>query len=89
MIILGQKVSLEVVQGLKDSQGEFLDGVYDPYEHVIQRDEKYKDSMQVLLHEAGHGLFHRLGTDLDPNLEDIICDCFAKMITENFDIRLK
>ena len=49
------------------------------------KDRQYFD--ECLVHEMGHATVERLGihnAKLSSDLEEIICDAFAKVITENF-----
>lgn len=47
---------------------------------------------QCLIHELIHATFDRIGiinTNLDANLEEIICDNIATVIVENFKLKIK
>lgn len=86
--VLGRKISCKVIENLKDETGR-LDGNYCPEEFLIEVDKEKVECKITLLHEMGHAMFHRLGCELDPNLEEILVESFANVVNENFDIKLK
>ncbi len=87
--ILGEKV--KIIES--DLQGALL-GAYLYRERVIQIEKKEihtPDKMSTLIHEMVHAVFARSGVTqaISNELEEIICENIATMITENFDLKFK
>lgn len=58
---------------------------------TIDKSDSPHEKIHTLLHEMGHGLSRRLGIYqvIDDQLEEIISEGFATMITENFNLTPK
>ena len=85
--IFGKKIKIIKQKSLLKEQNIF--GYYDPEKFCIYIDEELneKNYKSTLLHEMGHALFHRAGlsqSKLTSDLEEIIVEQFAVMISENF-----
>lgn len=58
---------------------------------LIAQDQTKDEAIQTLLHECGHALFSRVGTNqaISHELEEIIVEQYSIMIHENFNLSLK
>lgn len=88
--ILGDKISVKY----KDLNAENICGKYSYDKKTIEINNKLDKSIQdiTLIHELIHATIHRAGVNnaqLSADLEEIICDQVAKVITENFILKRK
>lgn len=88
-MIFGQKWSIHKSE-LHDSTA----GLCDKGSGEIHINDRIKEDVQImatLLHEMGHGMFHRIGLEqaISHELEEIITESFATMIIENFNLTFK
>lgn len=87
--VLGKMVPIDYL----DLSMVDFDGAYVASEERIVIDTELKDNEKhaVILHEAVHALFDRLGLkgNLPESLEEILSETFALMVTENFKIKPK
>jgi len=86
MIIFGKKATIHFGPTENDDAG----GI-DLETFKICINPKSKDKHQVILHEAFHGLLHRLGLSghIDENLEEVLVDCFSTLVVENYTLKPK
>lgn len=82
-----------------DKQGNLVAGIFlyneDDQNFCIKintmENRKHEDVVATLLHEIGHCVIYRLGlhnTNLDNNLEEVIVDGIATVLSENFEFKL-
>lgn len=83
--ILGQKYKIKYKDIGQDYYGMI---VYKDKQILISINniDNYKTYKETLIHEMVHGLLFRLHFLISDTLTEIICDCVAKMISENFDL---
>lgn len=75
-------------------KSQHLDGYCNTLEKKIVIDKSLKGTarMQTEIHELGHAIFCRTAlvqTDISLNLQEIICDTFATVMTENYRLTPK
>jgi hypothetical protein len=81
--ILGLIVPCVLSSEESDNQGEYcLDT-----KTITLFAKETKDN--VILHEAIHATFHRLGFKVDDQLEELLTNALENMIVENFHIKAK
>lgn len=89
LIVLGKTIPIDY----HDLSSTDFDGAYVSSLEKIVLDTSLKgnEMRAVLLHEAVHALFDRLGLrgNLPDSLEEMLSETFAQMVTENFDLRAK
>jgi Zn-dependent peptidase ImmA (M78 family) len=88
--VFGWKIKVVAKPLLEDQN---LCGYYDSKKKQITIDSGLdKDqAIHTLIHEIFHSLSHRLGYNqfLNQATEEAICEQFATVLCENFDIKLK
>lgn len=88
--ILGQEYKvIEIPNPV--ANGEVVAGYYRhaSLEIVINKNQSKDDKTHTLLHELGHALFIRCGlmqANISSEIEEIIVENFATMITEQFKL---
>jgi len=88
--IYGAPYTVEQKKGLSDSTGK-LDGHCCSVERKIVLDPECTDPFGTFLHEALHGVLHRVGVNgnISEEVEEIIVSSIEKFIMERFDIKCK
>lgn len=93
--IFGKRILIKYKDILDEDTSELeTQGIYDldTSEITIRKNLKGDEKIRVELHEYGHALIHRLGlhnTSINPDLEEIIVDGYARFLTETFILRYK
>jgi len=67
-------------------------GYFQNGEIVVGINKDPSIELQTLIHEMGHALWERLSlnqTDIHPDIQEILCDVYATMMVENFDIKIR
>jgi len=69
-----------------------VDGLFIPDQKVIliEKTLSKEDKIQTLIHELGHAVIWRVSINqsgLSPELEEVIVDTYATMLTEVFNLR--
>ncbi len=86
--VLGLQFNTEIVEDLRDDEGNKLDGLCDFQTRTIYIDKHAPNKEQVYLHELGHAVFERASLtqhhDWCTKLEELLVDIPAKVISENF-----
>lgn len=89
--VLGKKVPVYLVDGLAEGAGAL--GRYHYAHHLIEIDSahaKTSDFEQTLMHELAHAFAHRAGLHqaISRDAEEMFCESFSFLITENFSFRV-
>ncbi len=89
--VVGKKINVKYVDDLiKEDE---TDGEYSESTGSIKIDSSLKDNklFAALLHEMGHALFDRVSIKqgIQSQAEEIIVDTYAKVILENFTLKVK
>ena len=92
--VFGLEIDVEEVFPCLDSDGNRVDGTYEPDANIICIDKSLsKEKKQhTLIHEMGHAMFFRCSisqTEVDPQVEEIIVNNNATLMTEIFNLRFK
>lgn len=90
--IFGRLIPVKKIKNLV--RNEDVGGYYDFVKKYIALDQALSpdDSTRILVHEIGHAIFNRGGimqAKLPLELEEIIVDQFATVLTENFKLTRK
>jgi Zn-dependent peptidase ImmA (M78 family) len=91
--VFGKKIKVFYKNG-KLNDEDSLAGFFDPVNWVIYVDARLSKEEQRLveLHELVHCVFYRLGyrnTNINENLEELICENVASVIVENYNLSKK
>lgn len=87
--ILGQKVKI-VYKKFPEEDKEWAHYKYSShtiYLSVELQTHPMEFQLFCLIHEMGHALISRLNLEMDDKIEEILVDCYGKMLTENFTIK--
>ena len=80
-----------MIKGLRSEQSVF--GLYSSMQKkiLIAEDQTKEEAISTLVHESIHALFDRAGVNQSINgeIEEVIAEQVAIMITENFSLTLK
>ena len=92
--IFGKEVLIEEVSPCKDDDGNECDGMYCYKTGTIYLEKKQSKEAKIhsLIHEMGHALFDRVSlgqTKIESDIEEIIVNNIATLMTESFNIRFK
>ena len=90
--IFGLDYKVKIVKELKDDDGNMVDGLFCSKDAIISIDKDNKNKMHTLIHEMGHAMFHRVSigqTDINDQVEEIINNNWATLMTEVFDLKFK
>tara|TARA_R110002096_G_scaffold400805_2_gene597530 strand:+ start:176 stop:502 length:327 start_codon:yes stop_codon:yes gene_type:complete len=73
-----------------DTLSPGIAGLCDPINKVIYIDSEV-NLMDTLLHEIGHAYIHEVALDqvMTPEIQEIVVENFAQVLTDLFDIKLK
>jgi Zn-dependent peptidase ImmA (M78 family) len=92
-VVFGKKIKVFYKNG-KLNDEDSLAGFFDPVNWVIYIDARQSklDQTKTLIHELVHCVFHRNGyhqTNIDLNLEEMLCENIAEMLLSNFNLTQK
>lgn len=89
--VFGQLTPVEYVKDYAEDEGHA--GDYDTKLKIITIDKNLDSSerLSTLLHEMGHALFDRIGLTqgVSKEYEETVVESYAKMIVENFNLKLR
>lgn len=78
--VLGKKITIEISGEKCDMLG--ADGYFNTQSETITLREEYESQerfLVVILHELGHALMQRIGTQFDTQLEEILVHCSSEL----------
>ena len=86
LMVFGKKIRVK-----ETTLDEATMGLYKHSQSEIQIKKDSEDMMHTLIHELGHAICCRgsLQQAISPELEEILVDQFATVITENFNLEFK
>ena len=92
--IFGAEVQIIRVKELHDEKDEKVDGLFLPEHNIIKIESELNndDTIHTLLHELFHAMIVRNSinqTTLSHDVEEILADTNATMITELFNLKFK
>ena len=90
--VFGRDYKIALTKHLKDEDGNRVDGLFCAKTSVISIDTEDKNQVHTLIHELGHAVFERTSlnqTDISSNLQEIVVNSIATVLTENFNISLR
>lgn len=92
--ILGQKIKVSLVDGLKDKDGTPIDGAYRSEKNIIEIESKLKgkEFNHAFIHEYCHAIIDIIGAhncEISDDLEEIIVDNIGRSISDNFILRFR
>ncbi len=87
--IFGSKISIIKRNGLKTLAHEY--GHYDGENSQIVVDSSLteKEFVTTLMHEVIHATFDRLNIQINPTIEEMLCEVITISIYDNFKVSIK
>lgn len=92
--IFGYTCSIQEVSPCLDDDGNPCEGLFDYKNSIIfiNKKQSNEDKLHTFIHEIGHAMFYRVSlgqTSIDGELEEIIVNNHATLMTEIFNLRIK
>lgn len=92
--IFGRIHKVSTCKNLFLPNGIMVRGYFESVNAIIklEEDQTPQEMIQTLLHEMGHALINRISIDqsgMPPEVEEIIVDAYATMISEIFTLKFK